>query len=206
MITVGIGGGSASGKSWLASYLKRNLGSRAVVICQDWYYHDHSHLSPKQAKRLNVDHPRSIDMRMLIEHMRLLRKGQAVETPRYHYTTHARLRETHRVDPADVVILEGIFVLQHRELRKLLDYSVYIEVPDDIRFMRRVRRDVEERRFKLEEVLRLYEHCVRPMHGKFVLPTSKKAKWVWRQLEDRHFPQALLERLKAKSAGNGSRG
>lgn len=204
MIVIGLGGGSGSGKSWLASYLKRGLGSRATVVCLDWYYRDHGDLPPERAKRLNFDHPDAIETSRLVRDLKRLLQGKPVEAPLYDYATHARLKQTFRVQPAPVVIVEGLFVLHDGPLRKLLDLGVFIRVPDDLRLLRRVRRDVRERRVDLEETLGLYERCVRPMHVRFIEPSARRATWVWDQLEDRGFPRRLLAALERRSR-NGKR-
>ncbi|MEK7858226.1 MAG: uridine kinase [Elusimicrobiota bacterium] len=192
---LGIGGGSGSGKSWLATYLKRRLGERAAILCQDWYYKDNGGLTPEQAKKLNFDHPAAIETGLLLRHLDDLRAGKAIEAPRYDYATHSRLKEIHTVRPAPLIILEGLLVLHDPRLRERMDLSVFIDCPDDLRLIRRVRRDVEHRRVDLEETLRLYEHCVRPMHQRFIQPSAEKATWVWRQFEDRAFPRALLAQI-----------
>lgn len=195
---LGLSGGSGSGKSWLATFLKQRLKDKAVIVCQDWYYKDNGHLPPAAAKKLNFDHPDAIDSGLFLRHVDHLRAGRAVEAPRYDYATHARLKEIHTVRPAPLLILEGLLVLHDARLRRRLDLSVFIDCPADLRLIRRVRRDVEHRRVDLEETLRLYEHCVRPMHEEFIQPTSRHATWLWRQEEDRRFPQTLLRRLLAK--------
>lgn len=203
-LCVGIGGGSGCGKSWLAGFLKGKLGRRAVVVCQDWYYRDNAHVTEEEAQRLNFDHPNSIERSLLSSQLSLLLSGRAIETPRYDYARHARLKQKVLVEPADVVILEGLLVLHEKRLRELMDISVFIDVPSDIRLMRRIRRDVEQRRVDLNETLRLYEHCVRPMHERFIQPSAAHAVHVWNQADDRKFPQALLRAIEARVGSSGS--
>lgn len=205
MTVLGLGGGSGSGKSWLAAYLKRRLGPKAAIVCLDWYYRDNGHLTPEQSRKLNFDHPRAIETPLLVRHLKRLIRGKPVDAPLYDYATHSRLKQTHRVKPAPIVIVEGLFALQPGPLRKLMDIGVYIDVPNDLRLMRRVRRDVEERRVDLEETLNLYERCVRPMHERFIEPSAKQADWVWSQLKDRRFPKRLLSDL-LRRAGSGRNG
>ena len=195
---LGIAGGSGSGKSWLANFLKQKLKDQAVILCQDWYYKDNGHLTPEQVKKLNVDHPSAIDMALFTRHVDRLREGETIEAPRYDYATHSRLPEIHTVRPAPLIIVEGLFILQDPKLRKRLDLAVFIDFPDDLRLIRRVRRDVEHRRIELEETLRLYEHCVRPMHRKFIQPSSAKATHVWKQGEDKAFPAKLLRLVRVR--------
>ena len=203
MILLGLGGGSGSGKSWLAAYLKRRLGSRATIFCLDWYYKNNVHLTPAQAKRFNFDHPRALDMGRLVADLRRLARGRPIEAPIYDYATHARLTRTQRIEPAPVILIEGLFVLQDARLRRLLDGSVHIDVPDDVRLLRRVRRDVNIRRIDLEETLQLYERCVRPMYLRFIAPSARRATWVWRQLEDPGFPRRLSAWLARRSRAAG---
>lgn len=197
---LGLSGGSGSGKSWLATFLKQRLKDKAVIVCQDWYYKDNGHLPAAEAKKLNFDHPDAIDSALLLRHVDRLRRGESIEAPRYDYATHARLEEIHTVRPAPLLILEGLLILHDARLRSRLDLSVFIDCPADLRLIRRVRRDVEHRRVDLEETLRLYEHCVRPMHEKFIEPASRHATWLWRQQEDKRFPHVLLRRVLGRLA------
>lgn len=194
-VCLGIAGGSGSGKSWLAGFLKGKLGARVITVCQDWYYKDNGHLSDAEAKKLNVDHPNAIESTLMRAQVADLVAGEAIDAPRYDYATHARLKQRVHVEPADFIIIDGLLVLHEKRLRELMDFSVFIDVPDDIRLIRRIRRDTVQRRIDLDETLRLYEHCVRPMHAKFIQPSSAHATWVWRQLEDKKFPQDLLNTL-----------
>ncbi len=202
---VGICGGSASGKSRLAGYLKEGLGDSAVVVCQDWYYKDHGHLGEEDSRELNFDHPSAIETSLLLRQLGQLAKGSAVEAPIYEYVSHSRSRKTRTVEPAPVIILEGLFVLHDARLIRRLDLSVFIDVPADERLLRRVRRDVAHRRIDLDETLRLYEQYVRPMHEKFIEPTAPLATWRWRQMEDERFPKELFDevcaRLRRKKRG-----
>lgn len=197
-ICVGIGGGSGSGKTWLATYLQSHLGAKCVVVSQDWYYRDNSRLTIEQSRKLNFDHPRAIETPLLESQLKHLLQGRPIRAPRYDYATHARLKRTRLVEPAPIVILEGLLVLHEKRLREHMDYSVYVDVPDDVRLVRRLHRDVEERRVDLKETLRIYDHCVRPMHRRFIEPSSAHATWVWRQLSDKRFPQELLKTIRTR--------
>lgn len=198
-LLIGICGGSASGKSELSEYLKEGLGGRAAVICQDWYYRDHSHRSPSECARVNFDHPNAIENPLFLRQLASLVRGRAIEAPIYDYASHTRARRRRSVLPAPVVIVEGLFILHESRVREQLDLSVYIEVPDDERLLRRVRRDVKRRRVDLDETLRLYETYVRPMHAKFIQPSAAYATWRWHQLEDRRFPDELLREAQARA-------
>lgn len=193
---LGIGGGSGSGKSWLAHYLKSALGAEAAIVCSDWYYRHNGGLSLERTQKLNFDHPSAIELPFLLRHIDALMSGEQIQTPRYDYASHSRLRETHAVQPAPLVIVEGLLVLHAPELLQRFSLSVYIDVPDDQRLIRRIRRDVEHRHVDLEETLRLYEHCVRPMHKRFVHPSAANATWIWQQNEDKSFPRDLLTHLR----------
>ena len=195
---LGISGGSGSGKSWLAAYLKKRLGRAAAVMSQDWYYRDHAGLDSARARRLNFDRPDAIEMPLLVRDLASLHRGEAIETPRYDYAAHSRLPQRHRLEPARVVILEGLFTLTDRTLREQLDASIYIDVPADVRLLRRVRRDIDRRRVPAGETLRLYEHCVRPMHLEHIEPSQVHATWIWSQLDDRHFPRFMHLELKRR--------
>ncbi len=200
-IVLGVAGGSGSGKSWLAKTLVDAFPEQTAVVCHDWYYRDHGGLDSDAALKLNFDHPRSLETALMCRQLDLLMAGRTIDAPRYDYATHARLKETRRVSPRPLIILDGILVLNEKALRDRMTVSVFIETPDDIRLMRRVRRDCTERRVDLEETLRLYEHCVRPMHRRFVATSSHHATWIWSQLDDKSFPALLIRDLKRRLAG-----
>jgi uridine kinase len=197
-LCLGISGGSGSGKSWLAQYLQKALGRRAVTVCQDWYYRDNGRLKGEAARKLNFDHPKAIESSLLCRHLQSLLGGRAISAPCYDYATHARLTETRRVEPAPLIILDGLLILAEPKIRALLDFSVFIESPSDERLLRRIRRDVAFRRVDLEETLRVYELCARPMHDRFIQPSSAHATWIWRQNEDKVFPADLLRTLEGR--------
>ncbi|OIO10379.1 MAG: hypothetical protein AUJ52_04300 [Elusimicrobia bacterium CG1_02_63_36] len=199
VVTVGVCGGSASGKSVLSRYLVEGLGGDAVVFCQDWYYKDNGKLSAKRAEKLNFDHPSAIEFPLLVRQLDALCRGKAIEAPVYEYKTHARIG-AQRIEPKPVVIVDGLFVLQNKSVRSRLDASVFIEVPADERLLRRVRRDVSERKVALDETLRLYESFVRPMHDKYIQPSAAKATFRWHQLEDEKFRKEFLDEVKARVA------
>ncbi len=193
---VGIAGGTASGKTWLANYLKERLGADAVCISQDWYYKDQSAAKGAEELALNFDHPGAIETSLLVEHLDALRGGQAVDAPRYDFATHARTGRTARLKAAPVVIIEGIFVLHEEAILRRLDHSVFVEVPDGVRFARRLERDAAERFIPANETLRLYETFVRPMHDHYVQPSAANARHVWRPLAENDFPRLFLDEIR----------
>ncbi len=197
-VLLGIAGGSGSGKSWLAHRVVEAFRGRAAIVCHDWYYKHNAGLSPEESLKLNFDHPSALESSLLGRHLDRLASGEAVDAPVYDYATHARLPQTRRVEPRELIVLDGILILGEKALRERLTVSVFIEVPDDIRLSRRVRRDCRERRVDLEETLRLYEEFVRPMHRRYVAPSAKHATWIWSQLDDKRFPDLLIRDLERR--------
>ena len=169
-----------------------------MIVCQDWYYRHNGRISEAERVKLNFDHPRAIETGLFSSQLRSLLGGRAVDAPIYDYATHSRRKRRRRVEPAPLVIVEGLLVLHERRLRELMDCSVFIDVPADIRLLRRVRRDTVERRVDIEETLRLYAHCVRPMHERYIEPSAAHATWVWRQDEDGRFPDDLLRTIERR--------
>jgi len=175
-ILIGIAGGSASGKTSVASRIHEALGTqRVLVLKQDSYYRDLTHLSEEERARQNFDHPDAFDTPLLLQHLKFLLGGGYVEEPIYDFTHHRRLPQTRRVGGAPVLVLEGILILADVELRALMDIKVYVETDADIRLLRRLRRDVEKRGRTVASVLHQYEHFVRPMHLQFVEQSKRYA-------------------------------
>lgn len=199
-VVLGIAGGSGSGKSWLAQRVAKAFEGRSTLLCHDWWYRDNGHLSHEEALKLNVDHPDSLETDLMCRDLDRLIAGEAVAAPVYDYASHARQKKTRAVAPAPLIIIDGILILADAALRERLTLSVFIEVPDDIRLSRRVRRDTAERGVAVDETLRVYEHCVRPMHREFVAPSSHHATWIWSQLEDSEFPDLLVADLAKRLA------
>lgn len=193
---IGVAGGSGSGKSWLANFLHRELAGDAALISQDWYYKDRSKVDPRKKAALNFDHPQAFDTALLVRHLDALRQGKPIETPRYDYRTHSRAAASVPLAPARVIVLEGLFVLHHAPVLRRLDHSVFVDVPADVRLMRRIRRDAAERGLAVDETLRLYENFARPMHERFVQLSASRAHRVWNALDDSHFPKQLAAELK----------
>jgi uridine kinase len=201
-LVLGIAGGSGSGKSWLAKAVAAAFPGRSTVVCHDWYYKNHARMHDEAARRkLNFDHPDSLDSSLMRLQLDALIAGEAVDAPIYEYATHSRLAETRRVEPQELLILDGILILHEKELRDRMTLSVFIDAPDDVRLMRRVRRDCKERQVDLDETLRLYEDYVRPMHHRYVIPSSHHATWIWSQLDDKKFPDLLIRDLERRLDG-----
>ena len=179
-ILIGIAGGSASGKSSIAQRLKNefSLTNSVVIIRQDDYYKDQTHLTMEERVKTNYDHPFAFDNDLLIEHLHLLMNGQAVEKPTYDYTVHNRSEVTETIQPCDVIVLEGLFVLESEKLRELLDMKIFVDTDADIRFIRRMIRDVKERGRSLESVVSQYTTTVRVMHDLFIEPSKRYANLI----------------------------
>ncbi len=175
-LIVGLAGGTGSGKSTLVQKILELLaGKSLIVIEQDNYYKANSHLSFEERQRINYDHPSALDNDLLIEHLRMLRAGQPIEKPQYDFTTHTRRPQTVHVEPADVIIVEGILVLENPQLREMMDLKLFVDTDPDVRFIRRLERDIRERGRTMESVISQYLTTVRPMHLQFVEPSKRYA-------------------------------
>ena len=175
-ILIGIAGGSGSGKTLVSQRLYDELGSdKVIMIQQDSYYKDLSHLDLKERKKQNFDHPDALDDELLICQLKALLKGKYVDQPIYDFTLHTRKKETKLIGNHIIIILEGILVLHNPKLRELMDIKVYVDTDDDIRLIRRLKRDIKERGRSLDSVINQYEQSVRPMHLQFVEPTKRYA-------------------------------
>ena len=176
MLIIGIAGGSGSGKTTVVKKLIRALPNSSVsVISQDSYYRDNGFLSPEEKKKINFDHPNSIEFELLIKHLDQLRQGNNIDMPIYDYVTCARSSETAEVTPTRVIIVEGILVLTNSELRERMDIKIFVDTDSDERLMRIIRRDIEERGRTFIDVLKHYETFVKPMHMQFIDPTKRFA-------------------------------
>ena len=179
VILIGIAGGSGSGKTLIAKTICSELGSKRVLLLyQDSYYKDLSHLSIEERNSRNFDHPDAIDTALLIEHLRSLRCGRTIEQPIYDFVTHTRTKETVEIGPHAIIVLEGILIFENVELRDLMDIKIYVDTDPDIRVIRRLRRDTLERGRTMESVIHQYEESVRPMHLQFVEPSKRYANLI----------------------------
>ena len=170
---IGVAGGTGSGKTTISRALLDGLPhSRAVLVQYDSYYRDQPELSYEERAELNYDHPSALETELLVEHLDALRSGKTVQVPLYDFASHRRRKETLPVDPAPVIIVEGILVLAEPDIRERLDIKLFVDTAADIRLMRRVRRDLEERGRTFSQVRKQYYDTVRPMHQAFVEPSK----------------------------------
>ena len=175
-LVLGIAGGTGSGKTTVARAIVDRIGPERVAYLEhDCYYRDLSALDREARRQVNFDHPDAFDTGLLVSHVEALRMGQAIEQPVYSYTESVRLPETQRIEPRPVVVVEGILVLENPRLRALMDVKLFVDTDDDVRLMRRLRRDTVERGRSMEQILGQYEATVRPMHLAFVSPSRRHA-------------------------------
>lgn len=175
-VLIGIAGGTGSGKTTVAESIGRQLAnSDLAVISQDNYYLDQSHLCPADRARINYDHPDAFDWDLLLEHLEMLRRGESIQRPSYDFATHSRRGETMPIRPAKVIVLEGIMALADARVRALLDIKIFVDTDPDVRFIRRLQRDVKERGRTLDSVILQYLDVVRLMHMEFVEPSKRHA-------------------------------
>ena len=175
-LIIAISGGSASGKSTVVSEIVEKLQSVDIsVICHDDYYKDQSHLTMEERIKTNYDHPSSLDNQLFVEHLHLLMEGKSIEKPIYDFVSHNRKKETVTIKPTKVIFIEGILVLEEKRIRDCADVKIFVKSDEDIRFIRRLKRDIEERGRTLEAVINQYLLTVKPMFNKFVNPSSRYA-------------------------------
>ena len=176
IILIGIAGGSGSGKTLVSNRIYEDIGSdKVTIIQQDSYYKELKHLTFEERQKQNFDHPKAFDSKLLFDHLIELLSGHDVEQPIYDFKTHSRKKETKKISDNIIIVLEGILILHYPEIRKILDIKVYVDTDDDIRLIRRIKRDVNERGRSLESILEQYENSVRPMQLQFVEPTKRYA-------------------------------
>ena len=173
---IGICGGTGSGKTTVANRILESVSAADVVFLQqDSYYKNLDQMPLDYRQMVNFDHPDAIDNELLVEHLRALKRGEAVELPLYDFKTHERRAETLHTEPRPIIIIEGILIFNDPRLLAEMDIKVYVDTPDDIRFIRRLRRDVAERGRTVESVIEQYLATVRPMHVQFVEPSKRRA-------------------------------
>ena len=172
---IGIAGGTGSGKSTFTNRLKAHFGDRITVMYHDSYYRPHDDLPLTERQKINYDHPDSLETDLLIEHLKALRAGKAVDCPTYDFAHHTRAKEVVHVEPSRVIIVEGILILQDPRLCNLFDIKIFVEADADERILRRVTRDIKERGRSLENIMEQYLTTVKPMHYLYVEPTKTLA-------------------------------
>lgn len=175
VIVIGIAGGTGCGKSTMIKRIKEEFSEKITIISHDFYYKQHNDIPFEERKLLNYDHPNAFDTDLMIEHIRRLAMGESIERPVYDFTIHNRIDETVTVRPAKVIIVEGILIFECKELRDLFDIKVFIDTDADVRIIRRIIRDVNERGRTLDSVVNQYLNTVKPMHEEFVEPSKKFA-------------------------------
>ncbi len=175
ILVIGIAGGSGSGKTTLMKNLMAGFGDNIAVLSHDNYYRAHDDLPFEQRSKLNYDHPDAFETDLMIEHLKVLKAGGTIECPVYDYTIHNRTSEVTLIQPRKVIIVEGILIFENKELCKLMDIKIFVDTDDDVRLIRRIKRDVAKRGRSLQSVLTQYLETVKPMHEQFVVPSKKNA-------------------------------
>jgi uridine kinase len=174
-LIIGVVGGSGSGKTTVARAIHEATGLEAAFVDQDAYYKDLSHITLDERRQVNYDHPDALDNDLMVSQLRQLAAGFAIEKPTYDYAAHTRAAATERIEPTPIVIVDGILLFTDARLRELFDIKLYVDVADDVRFIRRLQRDVEERGRQMDDIIRQYLTTVRPMHLEFVEPSKRYA-------------------------------
>ncbi len=195
-VVVGVAGGTGSGKTTVAHEILRRAGTSQISLIQhDAYYKDLGDLPFAQRTMQNFDHPDALDNDLLIAHLHELKAGRPVEMPVYDFTTHTRTTDTQRVEPRRVILVEGILLFADESLRQLMDVKIYVDTDADIRFIRRLQRDIAERGRTMESVVRQYLATVRPMHQEFVEPSKRYADVI---IPEGGFNEVALEMVAAR--------
>ncbi len=175
-LVIGVAGGSGSGKSTVTREVLASIGPEmATVVMQDDYYSDQSHLSPQDRRKTNYDHPQAFDWPLMVQQVQALCRGEAIEMPLYDFAADNRSSKTVTVKPAPVIVVEGLFALFDADLRKMMSLKIFVDTAADVRFIRRLQRDISERGRSTESVIQQYLDTVRPMHKQFIEPTKRHA-------------------------------
>ncbi|MFN8444591.1 MAG: uridine kinase [Caldilineaceae bacterium] len=173
---IGVAGGSGSGKTTVSRHIRQAVGEeRLIYIEHDNYYRANDHLSLAERAQQNYDHPDSLETALLVEHLNALRRGETIEMPLYDFSTYERSIQTRQLHPAAVILVEGILIFAEKELRNLMDMRIFVDADADVRFIRRLQRDVHERGRTIDSVIEQYCSTVRPMHLEFVEPSKRYA-------------------------------
>jgi len=198
MLIIGIYGGTGSGKTTIVNMIASHFSSNDIeIISQDSYYKDNSDISYEDRCKLNFDHPDAIDFNLLHKHLKNLRKGGTVEQPIYDFKIHNRLKKTIQIKPKKILILEGILIMCHAEIRSIFDLKIFINANSKTRMERRIKRDITERGRSRDEVLKRYIETLKPMHEKFIEPTKIYANYIIEnQFNNKLNIDELLEKMK----------
>lgn len=172
---IGVAGGTGSGKTTLATKLQQSIAGEAIILSHDFYYQANTEIPFEERLKLNYDHPNTFDTDLMIDDIKKLKNGQAIDHPQYSFVTYTRMDDTVHVEPAPVIIVEGILIFENKELLNLMDIKVFVDADADIRLIRRLTRDVKERGRSLDSVIAQYMDTVKPMHEQFVEPSKKNA-------------------------------
>ena len=195
-IVIGVAGGTGSGKTTVSQAILDRVGIDQIAYLQhDSYYRDRSQVPPDERVKTNFDHPDALESELLAHHLASLKVGQAVQVPVYDFTTHTREARSVTVEPRKVILVEGILIFAEKTLRELMDIKVFVDTDADVRFIRRLQRDITERRRTMESVIRQYTETVRPMHLEFVEPSKRYADVI---IPEGGFNLAAIDMLVAK--------
>jgi len=195
-IVIGVAGGTGSGKTTVSQAILDRVGIDQIAYLQhDSYYRDRSQVPPDERVKTNFDHPDALESELLAHHLASLKAGQAIQVPVYDFTTHTRKARTVTVEPRKVILVEGILIFAEKALRELMDIKVFVDTDSDVRFIRRLQRDITERRRTMESVIRQYTETVRPMHLEFVEPSKRYADVI---IPEGGFNLAAIDMLVAK--------
>jgi uridine kinase len=195
---IGVAGGSGSGKSTVTEHIVSAIGIEQVaVIIQDNYYRDLAHLTPEQRRKVNFDHPDSFDWELMLKHIDDLANGLPIEMPTYDYARDTRKAETLTVLPAPIIVIEGLFALLDSNMRKYMALRIFVDTADDIRFIRRLERDISERGRTTESVIKQYLESVRPMHRQFIEPSKRNAHIIIPHGANKAALEMIVARVKA---------
>jgi uridine kinase len=195
---IGVAGGSGSGKSTVTEHIVTAIGSDQVaVLVQDNYYKDLAHLTPEQRRQVNFDHPDAFDWPLMVQHIDDLANGVPIEMPTYDYTLDTRCTKTIAVFPAPIIVIEGLFALLDAAMRNYMTLRLYVDTADDIRFIRRLSRDIDERGRSTESVIKQYLESVRPMHRQFIEPSKRYAHIIIPHGANRAALEMIIARVKA---------
>ena len=174
-VVIGIAGGSGSGKTTFAERVVKHFEGPISVLCHDYYYKPFAEMSLEDRKKQNYDHPSSFDTDLMVEDLKQLKERKVIHRPVYSYEEFTRMKETVPVEPTDVIVVDGILIFENKELRDLMDIKIFVDTDDDIRFIRRLLRDVVSRGRTVDSVVNQYLRTVKPMHDTFVSPSKKYA-------------------------------